>query len=73
MAFILDSCSFHYANTYGVNPKFRFIEGVWLHRKSRQFRHVFRKIPILHHTCATCSELTSHISTMTETILVEDK
>ena len=24
--------------TYGVNQAFRFVEGIWLHRKSRQIR-----------------------------------
>ena len=48
---------------YGVKQAFRFFEGIWLHRKSRQIRF-FRKRPILHHTCATCSELPSYISTM---------
>ena len=24
--------------TYGVNQVFRFVEGIWLHRKSRQIR-----------------------------------
>ena len=39
---------------------FRFVEGIWLHRKSRQIR----KRPILPHMCATCSELPSYISTI---------
>ena len=46
--------------TYGVNHVFRFVEGFCLHRKSRQLR----KLPIFHHTCATCSELTSYIGSM---------
>ena len=49
--------------TYGVYQLFRFVEGIWLHRKSRQIRF-FRKRPILLHTCARCSELPSYISTM---------
>ena len=32
---------------------YRFVEGIWLHRKSSQIRF-FRKRPILHYTCATC-------------------
>ena len=35
--------------TYGANRAIRFVEGIWLHRKSRQIRF-FRKRPILHHT-----------------------
>ena len=50
--------------TYGVNQAFQFVEGIWLHRKSRHIRFFFRKRPILLHTCATCSELTSYIRTM---------
>ena len=47
--------------TYGVN---RFVEDIRLHRNSRQIQRTFRKRPILHHTCATYSELPSYISTM---------
>ena len=36
------------------------MEGIWLPRKSRQIR----KIPMLHHSCATCSEQPSYISSM---------
>ena len=49
--------------TYGVNQEFRFAEGIWLHRKSRQVRVFFRKRPFLHHTCATCFEQPSHMKT----------
>ena len=28
---------------YGVNQVFRFVEGIWLHRKSRQINFFFRK------------------------------
>ena len=32
----------HYTmRTYGVNQVFRFVEGIWLHRKSRQIRSFF--------------------------------
>ena len=51
--------------TYGLNPVFRFVEGIWLYRKSRQIRIFFGNRPILLHTCATCSELQYHTSTMT--------
>ena len=27
--------------THGVNQAFRFVEGIWLHRKSRQIRYFF--------------------------------
>ena len=43
--FILDGCSFHYAHAYGVSQVFRFVEGIWLHRKSRQIRKKNRKRP----------------------------
>ena len=29
--------------THGVNHAYRFVEGTWLHRKSRQIRFFFRK------------------------------
>ena len=29
--------------TYGVNQVFRFVESIWLHRKSRQIRFSYRK------------------------------
>ena len=32
--------------TYGVNQAFRFVEGIWLHRKSHQIRFFFRKITL---------------------------
>ena len=51
--------------TYGVNEEFRFVESIWLHRKSRQSRF-FSERPILHHTCATYSELSSYVSTIGE-------
>ena len=38
--------------TYGVKQGFRFVEGIWLHRKSSRIRFLFRKRPMLHHTCA---------------------
>ena len=54
---------------YGINQAFRFVEGMWLHRKSRQIRHFLSKNPpILHHTCATCSELPSCMRTMIRTM-----
>ena len=37
MVFILDGCLFD-MRTHGVNQAFRFVEGFWLHRKSRQIR-----------------------------------
>ena len=49
--------------TYGVNRVFRLVEGIWLHRMGRQIRFFWER-PILLHTCATCSELPSYISTM---------
>ena len=67
--FIYDGSSEHGAN---VNQVFRFVKGTWLHRKSRQIRILFRKRPILLHTCATCSELPSYKITMHPTLAKED-
>ena len=53
--------------TYGVNQVFRFVKGIWLHRKSCQIRFIWKR-PILLHTCATSSEVPSYISTMGETV-----
>ena len=50
--------------TYGVNQKFRFVEGIWSHRKGHQIRTFSGKKTCLHHTCATCAELPSYKSTM---------
>ena len=50
--------------THGVNPVFRFVEGIRLHRKRRQIQFSIRKRPIFLHACATCSELPSNASTM---------
>ena len=50
--------------TNGVNEENRFVEGIWLRRKSRKIRKKNRKRPILHHTCAICAGLPSYISTM---------
>ena len=46
--------------THGENQAFRFVEGIWLHRKSRQIR----KRLGLYYTHATCSEVPSFINTM---------
>ena len=53
--------------TNGVKQEFRFVKGIWLHRKIRYIRKKNQKRPILHHTCATYSELPSYISTMLST------
>ena len=45
-------------HTHGVNQAFRFVGGIWLHRKSRQIRKKNRKRLILNHACATCSGAT---------------
>ena len=65
IVFKVDGCSIHYMRTCGVNQEFRFGEDICFQRKSRQIRtKKLQKRPILHHTCAHCSELPSHISTM---------
>ena len=56
--------------TFGVNQVFRSVIGMLLHRKSHQILKRFRKRPILHHTCALCSELPSYISTVCSTCFV---
>ena len=39
MVLILDgSVAYFTMRTYGVNQDFRFAEGIWLHRKSRQIQ-----------------------------------
>ena len=51
--------------TYGVNQAFRFVEGIWFMIYDMSSNLIFfRKKPILHHTCATCSEQPSYISSM---------
>ena len=57
--------------THRVNQVFRFVEGIWLHRKSREIQFFLRKRLILLHTCTTCSELPSYISTMDQTDCIE--
>ena len=36
--------------THGVNQAFRFVEGIWLHLKSRQILFFIGKIPCFHHS-----------------------
>ena len=51
--------------THGVYQAFRFVDGIWLHRKSHQVRFIFfGKRPCLHHTCTTWNEQPSNIKTM---------
>ena len=67
MVFILDACSFHYAHIwskYGISICWRHL----FTSKETSYPIFFRKWPILHHACATCSELQSHISTMIFTV-----
>ena len=63
MVFILDGCSFHYAHTWS-NETFRFVEGIWLHRKNLQIRFFFGKRPCFHHSYATWNEQPSNIKAM---------
>ena len=56
--------------THGVNQAFRFVGGIWLHRKSRQLRFFSWKWPNLHHTCATYSELLFYMITMGRVFIV---
>ena len=51
--------------THGINQAFRFVEGIWLHRKSHEIWFFFlKKMPCLHDTCATWNEQPSNIKTM---------
>ena len=34
--------------TYGVNQVFQYVEGIWLHRMSRQIKNIFEERPILY-------------------------
>ena len=55
--------------TNGVKQGFRFVEGMWLHRKSSQTVNFFlQKRPPLHHTSATCSELSSYTMYRTQNL-----
>ena len=49
---------------YGVHQEFRFDEGIWVHRKSRQIRFFFsrKKRPCLHYTGATWNEQPTNIN-----------
>ena len=64
MGFILDGCLFTYAHIWSKQT-FRFVEGIWCHRKS-VVKSIFflRKRLTLQHTCVTCPELPSYISTL---------
>ena len=62
MVFIIDGSHFT-MRTHGGNQVFRFVKGIWLHRKSHQIRF-FSKRPSLHHTCKTWNEQPSYIKTM---------
>ena len=42
MVFILDGCSFHYEHTWRKQAS-RFVEGIWLYRKSRQIQFFSEK------------------------------
>ena len=47
--------------TNGVRQGFRFVEGMWLHRKSSQIRFFSRKRHISHHNIRAYSELSNHL------------
>ena len=62
MIFRLDDCSFYYARIWsksGISICFKHL----VKSKKSSNPIFFRKRPILLHTCATCSELPSYIST----------
>ena len=49
--------------THGVNQTFRFVEGIWLHRKSHQIGYFYPQGPIFLHACATWNEQPSNLKT----------
>ena len=53
--------------TNGVSQVFRFVVGIWLHKKVVK-SDIFRKLPILLRSSGPCSELPSYICTMVRTI-----
>jgi len=55
---------------YGGKQGFRFVEGIWLNRKSRQIRVFFWKRPIFYHTCAYYNEQPFYIKKHAFTCLV---
>ena len=61
---ILDGGSEHGAHIWGKSGISRFVKGILLQRQSQQIHFFSQKIPILLHTCATCSELPSYICIM---------
>ena len=61
--FILDGCSFHYAHIWSKSG----ISICWRHfvtSKEPSNPNLSSENPILHHSCAICSERPSYISTM---------
>ena len=46
--------------THGVNKAFRFVEGIWLHRKSRQIRFFFSEKDLVFIIYAQ-SEMSNHL------------
>ena len=58
--FLLDGCSFHYAHIWSKSGIFDVLKVCgYIERVVNS--DIFRKSPILHITCATCSELPSLI------------
>ena len=56
--------------SHGVNQAFRFVEGIWLHRKSRQIRFFFGKRACFHHLCAMWNDQPSNIKTMCIAVMI---
>ena len=46
--------------THGVNQAFRFVEGIWLHRKCHQIRFFFSEKGIVYIICAQ-REMSNHL------------
>ena len=62
MVFIVNDCYDHYAHIWSRSG----VSNCWRHLvTSKKSSNPFfrRKRPLLHHTCATCSELPSYLST----------
>ena len=70
MVLILDGGSFHYAQIWSNFDLLKAIRNIERVVKSKQ---KFRKRPILHHTCATCFELSSCISIITGQLFFESR
>ena len=61
--FLFEMVTHFTMRTYGVNQAFQFVNGIWIHRNSRQIRFLLKR-PVLLYIRATSSELPYHTRTM---------